>query len=416
MKQRYVINIQNVDNLNNVAIDIAPFTILTGDSNSGKTVILNIIYGLMRLSKKIIQNGDKTSKEYSVCREFVRELKENKESYIDVEVGSIFCDFFNVSLLKNKEYFFNEVFNVSIENNYKRFENAQIFISNYRIFPRVYLVVDDYCDEITIEGDLVKIPTDILNDEEYVLELLCNKIIDDGFRDVSLTKPIFMPSGRSTFLCYSDVFKTLKYQNLSIADFINNIQNLDFDNQGVYYTIHKYIEDEILNGSITKDSYQGYLENIEIPICMASDFIREIAPLVLFLKSKEKFTSFFIEEIETHLNLKLQRSIASVLARIINSGTSIFMSTNSSVILDQLCNFLLLNNLNRNKITGYGYVLSEVLDINNVNIYEFSRTKEGVSVNKIPITYNGFSNLNEELFGDILRENLQFRFEMTEKN
>ena len=416
MKQRYVINIQNVDNLKNIEIDMAPFTIFTGDNNSGKTVILNIIYGLLRLSKTIIKNGDKTSKEYNICREFVSDLKNTKEAYIDVEIGSIFCDFFNVSILKNKEFFFNEVFNVSIENNYKRFEKAQIFISNYRIFPKVYLIVDDFSDEVVIEGDFIKIPTKLFDDEDYILELLCHKIIDDGFSDIDATRPIFMPSRRSTFLCYPEVFKTIKYQNLSIGDFINNIDNLEFDNNGAYHSIHKYIEDEILKGSVTKDSYQSYLNNIEIPICMASDFVREIAPLVLFLKSKDRFTSFFIEEIETHLNLKLQRSIVNALVRIVNSGTNVYMSTNSSVMLDQICNFVLLNNLNRNKITGYGYIINEVLNVDSVNIYEFIHGENGVSVNKLPMTYNGFDNINDKLLGDISRENLQFRVEMTENN
>ena len=416
MKQRYIINMQNVDNLDNVQIEVSPFTIFTGDNNSGKTVVMNIIYGLSRLSRQIIQNGDKTSKEYLICRDFVKNLKNNKEGYIDNEVGNIFCDFFNISLLQNKDYFFNEIFNVSIENNYKRFENTQIFLSKYRIFPKVFLVVDDFCDEIIIEGDFVKIPSEFFDNEDYVLELICHKIIDDGFSDVCLSKPIFMPSGRSSFLCYSDVFKNLKYQNLSIGDF-ENFENLEFTDDGVYSSIHNFIEDDVVKGSFTKDSYRCHLNDIEIPISMASDFVREIAPLVLFLKSKERFTSFFIEEIETHLNLKLQRSIVSALIRIINSGTSIFMSTNSSVILDQICNFLLLNNLNRSKIAGFGYIINDVLNVDDINIYEFTYDKNKVLVNKLPIDYRGFKvNFNDEILGEISRENLQLKIEMFENN
>ena len=417
MKQRYIINMQNVDNLDNVQIEVSPFTIFTGDNNSGKTVVMNIIYGLSRLSRQIIQNGDKTSKEYFICRDFVKNLKNNKEGYIDNEVGNIFCDFFNISLLQNKDYFFNEIFNVSIENNYKRFENTQIFLSKYRIFPKVFLVVDDFCDEIIIEGDFVKIPSEFFDNADYVLELICHKIIDDGFSDVCLSKPVFMPSGRSSFLCYSDVFKNLKYQNLSIGDFIKNIENLEFTDNGVYSSIHNFIEDDVVKGSFTKDSYRCHLNDIEIPISMASDFVREIAPLVLFLKSKERFTSFFIEEIETHLNLKLQRSIVSALIRIINSGTSIFMSTNSSVILDQICNFLLLNNLNRSKIAGFGYIINDVLNVDDINIYEFTYDKNKVLVNKLPIDYRGFKvNFNDEILGEISRENLQLKIEMFENN
>lgn len=417
MKQRYIINMQNIDNLDDTQIEVAPFTIFTGDNNSGKTTIMNIIYGLFRLSMEIIKNGDKTSKEYLLCKEYVRDLKENKEGYIDSQVGNIFCDFFNISLLQNKDYFFNEIFNVSIENNYKRFETSKIFLSNYKIFPKVYISVDDFCDEILIEGDYVRIPTKLFEDEDYILEIICNKIIEDGFRDTNISKPIFIPSGRSSFLCYADIFRTIKYQNLSIADFIKSIEELECTQNGIYSSIYNFIEKDIVKGVFTKDSYKCNLNNIEIPISMASDSIRELASFVLFLKSKERFTSFFIEEMESHLDLKMQRSIVSALIRVVNSGTSIFMSTNSSVILDQICNFILLNNLNRHKIEGFGYIINDVLNSSDINIYEFICKDDKNFVNKLNVDYNGFKiNTTDEILEDISKENLQLKFEMFDNN
>ncbi len=417
MKQKYVINIQNVDNISDVEIEISPFTIFTGDNNSGKTVIMNIIYGIFRLSKQIIQKGDKNCNEYIACKEFIKELKNSKVMCIDNFVGNMFCDFFNVALLNNKEYFFNEIFNVSIYNNYKRFENTNIFLSDYKLFPNVFLAVDDHCTEIVIEGDYVKIPKHYFDDEDYILELVCQKIIDDGFSDVNFYNPVFMPSGRSNFLCYSEIFKNLKYQDLSIADFIKNIENLKFSDNSSYQNIYSFIENEIVNGIFKKDSFSSNLNNIEIPISMASDFIREIAPLVLFLKSDERFTSFFIEEIETYMNLKLQRNIVSALVRIVNSGIAVFMSTNSNVILEQVANFLLLNNLNRSKLATFGYVINEVLDFNDINVYEFKCVENKVVINKLHVSYNGFKvTSNEKILQDISKENSQLRFEMFENN
>ena len=417
MKQRYVINIQNVDNLDDVQIEVSPFTIFTGDNNSGKTVIMNIIYGLFRLSREIIQNGDKNSHEYKMCKKFIFDLKNNGESYIDDDICSIFCNFFNMALSKNKDLFFSKIFNVSIDNNYQRFENTQIFLSKYRIFPRIVIAVYDFCDEIIIEGDFVKIPREFLNNEDYLIELICQKIIEDGFSDASFLRPIFMPAGRGAFLCYPQLFKNLKYQNLSIEDFIKNIENLKALENGVYKNIHTFLENEIINGSFTKDSYRCHFNDIEVPINFASDFIREISPFVLFLKSDKKFTSFFIEEIETHLNLKLQRNIVSALIKVVNMGTSIFMSTNSNIILDQICNFILLNNLNRNKIEGFGYVINDVLNSNDISIYEFIHDNNKVIVKRLPIDYRGFKiDFNDQIIDDISRENLQLKFEMFEDN
>lgn len=419
MKQRFVINMQNIDNLDNLEIELAPFTILTGDNNSGKTTIMNIIYGIFRLSDQIISKGDKTSSEYLLCKGYVRDLKQNKEGYIDNFVGNMFCNFFSRSLLDNKDYFFNEIFNISIENNYQRFENSRIFLSDYKIFPKVYISIDDDCDEILIEGHYVRIPSFMFDDEDFIIKLICNKIIEDGFRDTNISKSIFIPSGRSSFLCYADLFKTIKYQNLSINDFIDNVQNLEFeDRNGIYSNISNFIEKNILRGVVTKDSYKGDLNNIEIPICMASDSIRELASFVLFLKSKERFTSFFIEEVESHLDLRLQRSIVSALVRVVNSGTSIFMSTNSSVILDQICNFILLNNLNRYKIEGFGYIINDVLNSSDINIYEFSYGDNNkVIVNKLDVNYDGFkSNISDDILEDISKENIQLKFEMFDNN
>ncbi len=417
MKQRFIINMQNIDNLDNLGIEVSPFTIFTGDNNSGKTTVMNIIYGIFRLCKEIISMGDKSSHEYLLCKEYIRELKDNKEGYIDSQIGNMFCDFFNVSLLQNKEYFFNKVFNISIENNYKRFENSKVFLSNYKIFPKVYVSVEDNSDEIIIEGDYVKIPSSLLEDEDKGIEIFLNKIIEDGFSDTNSSKSIFIPSGRSSFLCYTDIFKTIKYQNLSINDFINDVEKLECYDKGIYSNISKFIEENILRGVVTKDSYKGDFNNIEIPLFMASDSIRELASFVLFLKSKERYTSFFIEELESHLDLKLQRGIVNALIRVVNSGTSIFMSTNSNVILDQICNFILLNNLNRHKIEGFGYIINDVLNANDINIYEFNYENEKVSINKLDINYDGFKSvINENILEDISRENVQLRFEMFDNN
>lgn len=418
MNQRYIINMQNIDNLDDLKIDIAPFTIFTGDNNSGKSTIMNILYGVFRLAKDIIKNGDKNSKEYFACIDYIRDLKKNREGFIDREIGNIFCEFFNVSLAKNKEEFFNKIFNVSIENNYKRFEDSNIFLSDYRIFPKVYISVDDFCSEILIEGDYVKIPSNLFDDENYILELICNKIIEDGFSDTNASNSIFIPSGRSTFLCYPSIFKTIKYQNLSTDDFINRVEKLECIEDGVYSSICNFIERDMVKGVFTNDSYKCSLNGIEIPISMASDSIREIASIVLFLKSKERINLFFIEEIESHIDLRLQRSIVSAIVRIINAGTKIFMSTNSHVILDQICNFILLNNLNRNKIEGFGYIINDVLNSNDVSIYEFNYGEDNrVFVDKINVDYNGFNiDMREEVLEDISKENLQLKFEMFDNN
>ncbi len=55
MKQRYIINMQDIDNLDNLQIEVAPFTIFTGDNNSGKSTVMNVVYGIFTLSKEIIK-------------------------------------------------------------------------------------------------------------------------------------------------------------------------------------------------------------------------------------------------------------------------------------------------------------------------------------------------------------------------
>ncbi len=94
------------------------------------------------------------------------------------------------------------------------------------------------------------------------------------------------------------------------------------------------------------------------------------------------------------------------------------MSTNSSIILDQICNFILLNNLNRHKIEGFGYIINDVLNSNDVRIYEFNHSdNDRVFVNKLNVDYNGFKiNMREEILEDISKENLQLKFEMFDNN
>ena len=81
------------------------------------------------------------------------------------------------------------------------------------------------------------------------------------------------------------------------------------------------------------------------------------------------------------------------------------MSTNSSIILDQICNFILLNNLNRHKIEGFGYIINDVLNSNDVRIYEFNHSDN-----------DRVFNMREEILEDISKENLQLKFEMFDNN
>ena len=113
MKQRFTVNIENINNIENISLEISNFTIFTGNDNINKTTMMNIIYGIFELSDELIFTKNICENEFYIsCRQWVMKFLNNKISFIDNEVGNMFCELFNIYLNLNKENFIKKIFSL----------------------------------------------------------------------------------------------------------------------------------------------------------------------------------------------------------------------------------------------------------------------------------------------------------------
>ena len=169
-----------------------------------------------------------------------------------------------------------------------------------------------------------------------------------------------------------------------IMDFIDNLIDLSFhklNERKEYNEIFNIFKNNILNGDIkiNKETDSIHYEptnnkDLQFLMYLSSAVITELAPF--FLKYDTLYNTFFIEEPEISLHLKLQKEIARILINLININKYVIVSTHSDTILEHINNMGKLKGIKdkekRNSlIKNYSYTKNDFLDVGKVRIYKF---------------------------------------------
>jgi hypothetical protein len=157
-----------------------------------------------------------------------------------------------------------------------------------------------------------------------------------------------------TFLKGKEGLKTNYPQ--AINDYIYFINDLrdTVQQKGEYADFAEEIEKMLMQGKISVSSFgsinytpEGQKEPIEIHI--SSSFVKSLSGLILYFRhlAKEGDT-IIIDEPEVNLHPNNQRIIARVMAKAVNKGFKVILSTHSDYIIKELNNLVMLNKANEN--------------------------------------------------------------------
>jgi predicted ATPase len=163
----------------------------------------------------------------------------------------------------------------------------------------------------------------------------------------------------------------------------------------------------IIKGRFRRGKSRGaYLYTTEdskanIPLAATSSLVTELAALSL-LGHKFRRSAFLIfEEPEAHLHLEAQREMARILARLVNRGVKILITTHSDTFIQQINNLISLSRhpLKEELISELNLSKDEVIDRDAVNAYEFICRDQSTIVKSLEVSNNGFAadSLNEVL-------------------
>ena len=318
----------------------------------------------------------------------------NKNSFIN-DNGKLHLNEFDVDFNKVKdEGLSNENETIS---SFKINEQHISIKLNYILWDKFFENKNEYFTEV-IFMMIVSSVMDTFNQSSYYL----SAVGDELFKDIN------------NFIA-NDIKDTLNLTNVQ-KELLVNFLKVEHDmNLGPFYKIANELEHELLSGEfqIKKDELKEeiiFIEdkyNMEFELKLTSSSIRELTPLIIYLKFfLQKGNTLIIEEPENHIHPKNQLILVKYLVKAINKGLNIIITTHSDYIVEKFNNFIRLGNANKKLFKKLGYEKNNILNYENVSIYnfkkesEYSYITEPIEINETGFDENSFYEVNNELYDE----------------
>ena len=126
----------------------------------------------------------------------------------------------------------------------------------------------------------------------------------------------------------------------------------------------------------------------KFPFHKTSSMVSELAPVILFLKYLVRPGDLVVlEEPESHLHPASQRQMARGIARLVNAGVRVIITTHSDCFMGQVNNLLKLSRASKRKRANEGYDAADCLKSDDVSAYHFQIDEDsgGSRVEELPI-------------------------------
>lgn len=407
MKQRWSLYFEQLGSIEQGAVRIAPMMLFTGDNNAGKSYVMALLWGVVALGRDLLfPEEPPESESFRLCDQWLL-AHAGEDVDIDAEAERLFVNWFGDTL------------------NHRRKRLCDAIFGEGRIQPKV-LRVRDYVrvkplrlrwDTEPVEGgryssgkDYIRFPVNhgqptLASRYRMIRYLAWNLLMGDLsaplFQMMQPLNPapkgeiLYLPASRTGFMLMRKVLASgllglgggdAMPLNMPTRRFIQRLLSLSHAENGKYGEIATRIEAEILFGDVRPDSsplpdyhYRpAGSDGKAIPFWLSSSLVTELSPLLMFLRSTEDFRSLIIEEPEAHLHLELQSRLARALARLVNAGLPVWLTTHGDTFFQQLSNLVKASQLDRNKLATLGIDKAETLAPDQVCAWQFKvRTASG---------------------------------------
>lgn len=452
-----IIHVRNFGKIESADIDISNFSIFVGENNSGKSYLMQLIYGV--ISFLFYENdfkvpltefqfshiSENTLNIYSTDKGFLSNFQKDINNSLDKNKNKIIENIFHTKNLTIDELkielddlLYN--YSLSIEQPPQIIEEKEKLYTTYKITRN-----DGRVNGIRFSSSF---PEQFIR--EIVQQELSSLILSDslgisapGPRKNENKSMIYLPASRSgIMLLYANYLANDNNgKSENHGDIIYDKEDTEVENEygltePVYNFLmfllkHKdselaseanqeilsFIDDNIINGNLSKVGnsmhYTPKGSDQSLPIYLSSSLVSELAPICQILSGVQRFNYILYDEIETCQHPTKQLQLARLIVRMVNSGYKMIVSTHSDTMAAAINNLITLSlKKNKKKIAeDLGYTEDDLLKSTDVHAYQFlienGKTKVKELSNNFSIgvgfDFDLFNKTNDKIYHDALK-------------
>lgn len=436
MNQRWTLHVENFARIDSADIEIAPLMCFVGDNNSGKSYIMNLLWGLLHHGWYFLFSDNKIAiEQQKKCAEW-REKNFEKNCIIDSDATQKYLELFNTLLNFYKEQIVTDIFN-------KEIPVGKIEICDLKIPDNISIYYSD--SKLVIKGQELIFETAGLNYKKNVNVdfAICWSLVMGGITtkypvEEATNLPVFLPASRTGLLLVHKLIasratknffsinpienfkETLTAPYVHFLDLLIKLQNTAVIKDESKVGLIKFLQNEIIHGDITVKEdgkiirYLPEDSSNELPMSITSSVVTEIASLLLLLTTRLPLRLIIIEEPEAHLHPALQKKIAQFLIRLVHNGFPIWITTHSDTILQHFNNMIKLNNRSDDErkelLQEFHYSEEDLLSSDEINLYQFERGEQHTAIKKLESGKYGFvANLFNKAIDELVNEIYAFQ-------
>lgn len=434
------IGVEHFGKIEKAEITLGRLILLVGENNSGKTYMMQLLYGVTSV---IIRHSRLTMRIY----------EEDDERYlIDSESIGEWENSINEYLEQNKEQIVRDIFyrDIPIGRLYMRIRDVDLSYV-IRIKQREF-VREDADDTILTKalGYEVSVSRKKSGKENAFSRMVFGRSLDRDFVDKHVEETVaadilgmrtpgsalFFPASRTGMLLLYKYFFAEKDTKLFLVDDVeigNEAKNQLGLSAPVYNFLQfllrftpnhlqrekeqkllDFIQRHLIDGKLELSSDESFYipEGSEqrIPLYLSSSLINELAPIVKMLSGIYRYDTVYYDEIETSLHPLKQKAMARLMIRLVNSGIRMIISTHSDSMAGNMNNLLTFTmgnwsaELKEKKMRDLSLEEADILQTKDVHVYQFVNTDHGTS-NVSELEFRTVNNLGYdfELFNQNLR-------------
>lgn len=422
------LRVENYGKIKSAEIEIAPLTLFVGDNNSGKSYLMSLLWGIENLGIEALLGSEYLESEETdgLSEWFISQMEiaiQKKKHIAPLEdVSEMLSSVLNKGLEKNKDNFVRRIFNsdnvsigkLSIDLGDFKGRILDIELNEQTEFLSLSI---DSGQTFVIHRTIIESLKDRKYIHSFLIQVLYKRIMDIRTIESDTERVIYLPAARTGFMLTKDIINKVGRNNTfnlpddrekftpfvrPINNFLDIMGDLNVGQKKNENYIHlaEDIEHEMTDGTIEFSDMpnkevmyvpDGHKKGI--PLRLVSAVVTELCPLILILKHSDNIARFYYEEPEMCLHPQLQSRMGKVIARIVNVGIGMVITTHSDIILQHINNMIKLQNRKDcDEICDrLHYGKEDLLNCDQVRVYQLkARAKGKTVVEELSCGENGF--------------------------